>query len=490
MGVYREELRRAAADDDAAFAEYVTDGRQVFPAHLREASRFAGRHTRGLVLEPRGHAKTELFIKRAARLVGRTRGRARIGILTAVDEDSENRSAAVRAIVESERFAEVFPWARGGVRGPDWTDGRWTVRGVDLGKDATMSALGLRSVRAGARLDFLLADDMVGLQENRTPGQRELALTTYESVVSPMLVPWSEALGTPGQAWFLGTRWHEDDLYATLIGRGWPHLLRKAVQPDGSALWPEYWPLEKLLAKRAEIGSAIFDLQYQNDPSGMGGNIFKREWFRYVDQAPDGRRRVGMDLALTDSERSDYTTVVDAVEDSEGNLFVCGAWRERLDEGHRAWLTGVTESGELITSGKPFETGPRLLWPVGRLPAAWRRLGVPTVPGADAQPRRVEAVNIESTQAQRLVTREVLAKTRLPAHPVYPSRDKVSEARALAIRYEGGKVFHVRGAPGIELLEAELVAFPNGEHDDLVDAARYAADLGSVPFSFTSASWR
>ena len=60
-------------------------------------------------------------------------------------------------------------------------------------------------------------------------------------------------------------------------------------------------------------------------------------------------------------------------------------------------------------------------------------------------------------------------------------------ARALAARYEAGKVFHLRGAPGLACLEAELTAFPNGEHDDLVDAAVYGADLGGNDFYFTSA---
>jgi len=54
-----------------------------------------------------------------------------------------------------------------------------------------MTTMGLRSVRAGARLDYLLADDMVGLQENRTADQRELVRQTYYSVVDPMVVPLS-----------------------------------------------------------------------------------------------------------------------------------------------------------------------------------------------------------------------------------------------------------------------------------------------------------
>jgi hypothetical protein len=48
-----------------------------------------------------------------------------------------------------------------------------------------------------------------------------------------------------------------------------------------------------------------------------------------------------------------------------------------------------------------------------------------------------------------------------------------------AARYEAGKVFHLRSAPGLVDYEDELLAFPNGAHDDQVDAAVYGADLGA-----------
>jgi predicted phage terminase large subunit-like protein len=260
-------------------------------------------------------------------------------------------------------------------------------------------------------------------------------------------------------------------------------LLRKAIQDDGTALWPDYWSLERLLAKRTLIGSARFDLQYQNDPSGMGGNIFRRDWFRPVDRVPEGARRVGVDLAITANQRSDYTAVVEVLEDDEHNLYVVGAWHERLEERHGPWLTGLDAAGTPITSGLP-STGPRLSWPLDRLPT-----GFAGVTERYPAPRRFCSLNVESTAFQVTFTRELLRTTRLPARKVYPDKDKVTRARALSARYQEGKVFHLRGAPGIGELETELVAFPLGEHDDLVDAAVYAADVGGNDFSFTSARW-
>ena len=472
---YREILRQAAATNDAAFAEYLSD--LVFPEHLRAASRFADANERALVLAPRGHAKSTLFMHRAARLIGVKRGDWRLGILTAVDDDAESRSRAIRDLVEHPRFAEIFPWARAGVGGRRWSDSAWTVRGVNLGKDHTCTAMSLGSVRAGPRLDALLADDPVGEQENQTPAGRLKALDTYRMVVDPMLVP-------GGTRTFLGTRWHEDDIYASLIRAGWPYLMRKAIQDDGTALWPEVWTLALLEAKRTEYGSAVFDLQYQNDPSGMDGNIIRRDWFRYVNAVPAGARSVGIDLAASSKERSDYTAAVEWVTDSDGNLYLVGAWRERLDEGHRAWVTGLDDAGAPVTMG-PATAGPRLLWPTESLPAGFAGL-TDRYPAA----RNLVAVNVEATQYQSTFVHELLARTGLPARKVYPDKDKVTRARTLAARYEAGKVFHLRSAPGLEAFEAEAVAFPNGRNDDLVDAAVYGADLNRTnDFYFTSAHW-
>jgi predicted phage terminase large subunit-like protein len=479
---YRQLLREAAARDDAAFAEYVKD--LVFPDYLREASRFAARNEKGIILAPRGHAKTTLFLHRAARLIGVSEGRRRLGILTAVDDDSEARSRAIRDLVENPLFAEVFPWAGAGVEGRPWTDSAWTIRGVDLGKDYTTLAMSLGSVRAGPRLDELLADDPVGAQENLTGAGRLKALETYLTVVDPMLTP-------DGRRIFLGTRWHEDDIYAEMMRRGWPALTRKAIGPDGRALWPEYWSAERLAAKRAEIGSAIFDLQYQNDPSGMGGNIFKRDWFSWVDTVPAGARRVGLDLAASRNERSDYTAAVELIEDhSENALYFVGAYASRLDEGHRRWLTGREDDGAYIETVGANPAGPRLLWPVKMLPP-----GFAAATGYPEVPRVLTALNIEATAHQSTFVREILGQTRLPARPVYPDADKVTRARTLAARFEGRKVHFLRGAPGMGTgpmdlgdFPRQLLAFPNGDHDDLVDAGVYAADLNGVgnDFYFTA----
>ena len=467
-----------AAVNDVAFAEYVSGHR--YPPHLRRLLAFVHAHRPGAsgALLPRNHAKTTAAIHLVARLIGERQGQVKVLLAAATEPDALERSRDIRRLVASDRFAEVFPWARDGVAGSRWTERAWTVRGAEayVEKDATLRAGSLLSLKPGARADMLVCDDLVGPDANANAAQRAKALERYLAVVDPMLTP---------DAWvlFLGTRWHDDDLYRALMDRGVPFFLERALGDDGAALWPERWPAAKLLEKRALMGGALFDLQYQNDPTGMGGNIFRRDWFHPVERIPTGARRVGVDLAITANQRSDYTSAVEVVEDDAHNLYVVGVWRERLEESHGPWLTGLDAAGTPITSGLP-STGPRISWPVDLLPAGFTGL-TERYPA----PRPLSALNIESTAFQVAFTRELLRTTRLPAREVHPDRDKVTRARALSTRYEQGKVFHLRGAPGIRELEAELVAFPLGEHDDLVDAAVYAADIGGNEFSFGSARW-
>ncbi|MGD0863704.1 MAG: hypothetical protein ABSA21_13280 [Candidatus Limnocylindrales bacterium] len=53
---------------------------------------------------------------------------------------------------------------------------------------------------------------------------------------------------------------------------------------------------------------------------------------------------------------------------------------------------------------------------------------------------------------------------------------------------DGGRSATCAPRRGSAYFEAELTAFPNGEHDDLVDAAVYGSDLGGIQFYFTSAN--
>ena len=48
------------------------------------------------------------------------------------------------------------------------------------------------------------------------------------------------------------------------------------------------------------MGTILFNSQYQNDVEAMKGRIFKADWLRYFDKAPEGLRIYqGVDHRLT-----------------------------------------------------------------------------------------------------------------------------------------------------------------------------------------------
>ena len=63
----------------------------------------------------------------------------------------------------------------------------------------------------------------------------------------------------------------------------------------------------------------------------------------------------------------------------------------------------------------------------------------------------------------------------LPVREIDVDRDKVSRALTLAAQMEAGQWWFPVDAPWLRELETELVTFPNGAHDDQVDALAYAA---------------
>ena len=72
-----------------------------------------------------------------------------------------------------------------------------------------------------------------------------------------------------------------------------------------------------------------------------------------------------------------------------------------------------------------------------------------------------------------------LRRSGLPVIELKPDADKYTRAIPVAMRYEAGMVYHLEGADWLRELEAELLEFPNGMHDDQVDVISYAVYMQS-----------
>lgn len=235
----------------------------------------------------------------------------------------------------------------------------------------------------------------------------------------------------------------------------------------GEALWPSVRPLSFLLRQFIDVMPRLFLALFQGRPRSEGGSTFRQEWFRYFEREGDvlhlldaGGRIIRsyplnvckvfqiVDLASGDTQtlrsgitrtkaKRDYTVVATFALCPQHELAVLDVYRDSKIEGPDQ----IALLAQLL--GK-FRAG---------------RIGM-------------EAVAYQWTAVQAAV------REGLPVVPIMRGREsKETRAWTIASRYETGQVFHLRGAPWIDALESELLAFPVGEHDDQVDVL---SDAGAV----------
>lgn len=165
------------------------------------------------------------------------------------------------------------------------------------------------------------------------------------------------------------------------------------------------------------------------------GNVFRRDWFRIVEAAPEGLRWVRYwDLAASVKESADYTASVACALGTDGVLYL------------RDMVRGKWE------------------WP------EQERIIVQTALAEPGTTHGIEKALHGIAALQTLMRRRDLLRTTIKGIDV--DRDKLSRALPLSARAEQGKVVLVRG-PWIPSFLDELTAFSGDgkTHDDQVDTA-------------------
>lgn len=453
--LHRLILKALAPTDVFAFGEYVF-GYEAASHHVEmvDAIQSALRTRQNtVILEPRGGAKTTWGNTIELTKLVADNPDIRIGLISNTAKQANDFSRAIRWTLEANpNFRELYGHL---VSTTKWTDVEWLRAGSRWhgSKDVTLYAAGAGGAIISKRFDIILCDDILDEENCANIEQREKIENWFFKTLLPCLVP-------DGVVVVLGTRWAEEDLYERLTtaidhgGKGWKLITRRALTEDDEGVmasyWPEHWPVETLLQKRIELGTALFSCAYQNDISGlMAGNVFRREsfnetYFDTLDPTKNYRIRMGVDLASSEKERADYTARVTTAEDDEGNFYVLSVARDKRETHH----------AEFVQDG-------------------W--LAYPNM----------NLVICESQQFQSTLIQQVMQDyPRIPIEGKKSDVDKVTRARAVAARYEAHKVRHHRSLRESDF-ERELLSFPKG-HDDMVDALGFSMDLGGGGFIFGS----
>lgn len=433
------------------------------PSHIPQTADFDPRKNLLLLLMPRGTFKSSVVTIGFSLQFILNEPDARI----LIDSETFSKSKAflreIKWHLESNaKYREVFKTIHGMY--PLSTKNKmelWTDSEIILPcrktskKEPTISCAGVDVTKNGMHYDLIICDDLHSEQNVGNMEQIQKVIDHYKLAFS---------LLDPGKPMIvIGTRWHYSDLYQHILDfekDDFNILKKSAYNDDGSLLFPEVLNEKELDKIRRRQGTSIFSKQYLNEPISDENATFKREhiirkkwdevkgmpinWYLSVDPSYEGTY-------------SDYAALVLAGMDFQRNLYVRWVTRKKMTYGDI-----INEIFRIYTdpnfSGKDFKIRNILLETVG----TQKSIGVEL---ANEQRRRNTWLPITEIKSQ--------------------SKSKEERVRGLAPFYEFGHVFHIQECPQLEELEYELLHFPAGRHDDMIDAFSGILSVASPPTNKT-----
>jgi predicted phage terminase large subunit-like protein len=345
----------------------------------------------------------------------------------------------VRNLVGSEAYSKIFPDVS--LKSDSKAAGRW---GTNANGD--YFAIGVGGTVTGKGADLLIIDD--------PHSEQEAAIAATNPEVYDKVYEWyssgpRQRLQPGGAIIVVMTRWSLRDLTGKILkssmerdGDEWEVIDFPAILPNEQPLWPAFWPLKELLALKEELPVSKWNAQYQQSPTSEEGALVKREWWKMweSDRPPKCEFIIqSWDTAFTKNERSDYSACTTwgvfylNEDEMQPNIILLDAFKERMEfpqlkeraiRMYKEW-----EPDAFIVEAKA--SGAPLIFEL-------RRMGIPV---SEFTPTR--------------------------------GNDKIARLNSVTDLFASGKVW----APGTrwadEVME-EMAAFPNSDHDDLVDSSTQA----------------
>tara|TARA_E500000081_G_scaffold4948_1_gene5515 strand:+ start:1730 stop:3367 length:1638 start_codon:yes stop_codon:yes gene_type:complete len=308
-------------------------------------------------------------------------------------------------------------------------------------------AAGVGGGITGKGAHVLVIDDPVKNREDaESQNNRDSNWDWYTSTAYTRLAPGGGVL-------VILTRWHDDDLAGRLLKAGadggddWEVVRYPAIAEEdesfrdtGEALHPERYDVPSLERIQKAVGPRDWSALYQQNPVADDGDYFNRGMINYYEEDEVDQEQLryyqAWDLAIGQRDRNDYSVGMCIGVDEHDRLHIMDVVRGRYDgfelvekilDFYEQWKPSIIgiEKGHIEMALGPFLE------------------------------KRVRERGLYEAYIKDLKTGR---------------RDKEARARAIQGRMQQGMVFFPKEAVFTGPLIAELLRFPNGIHDDQVDA--------------------
>lgn len=197
-------------------------------------------------------------------------------------------------------------------------------------------------------------------------------------------------------------------------------------------------------------GYASSNTQYLNDPIPEADADFKKDWFgNYEPTELRGKlltKFTTVDPAISQDRDADFTAIITVGIDEFRNIYILDIRRARMTP--KEIIDNIFEVWHFFD---PIAIG-------------------------------IEDVAFQKSLQYSLSEEMNRRNEYLPLKPLRPAgRAKDQRIKGLQPLYANRKIYHSRAVPNIEYLEDELLRFPAGKHDDIIDALAYMLELNIYP---------
>lgn len=290
----------------------------------------------------------------------------------------------------------------------------------------------------GQDADYIILDDIYSGFDDITPSLLLKKIDWFKTIIEQRIEPHTKLV-------ILHTRWHSEDLQGYLHEHypdDYTFLEFPAISEDGNPLWSERYTIEDYRKKQEAMGERQFQAIYQQKPLDLTSDFFHVDNLIFEDNFDDYAiaRCRSWDIASSDDslgDQRDYTAGVRMLKTPGDQYWIFDFEHGQYgnDVKHVIQSTARMDSPQYTILLEPGTTG--------------------GAAGLLYQEYKKALTGYNTRQSE-------------------PKGTKADRATPLSNAIYDGKV-HVciNNNEKRELLLSQLKSFPNGKHDDIVDALAY-----------------
>lgn len=315
--------------------------------------------------------------------------------------------------------------------------------------DGSIQLTGARGHITGRPVDLIIIDDPYkGNEDEFTPTALTKKWNWFTSIIEQRLRKHTKLA-------ILHTRWHSEDIQGRIKedeyqSEKYEFVEYPAIQDDGTPLWGDYYGIDFYEDKERTMGERQFQAIYQQKPLDLTSDFFYTDHIHWDEHYVENH----YNIANCRSYDMAYTSEKEALTKGKDADYTAGLHGEKISDNHYIFSDFLYK--------RLGKENIRKVQSIAKFDGTQKPILIEPGPKGGA-----------AKELFRLWDKDYLTEYKcIQSEPIGTKADR---ATALKNAIYDGKIHIYCPDQNIRKeLKSQLEAFPNGTHDDLVDAMAYA----------------